>query len=425
MKKQFTVALLYGMCIVLVMTLIQYTDIENLLGQDERTHPNVDIHNLFDKTIAARDHQLPFKVEEGLYSALNRSLKRLVKRPDQGEVLTDLLPANWSSSSVIQPWQRFINNIRRHVFYSEDDPLIDEVIHRMKSLRITEIIEKSRTGTEFKFFFTLADGTPIIAKPMRLMINNEPPPNMSKNDFYERFQSEVAAYHLSSATLVALIVRPIHLSTDGATCFTGHCPKKCDEEHPTCGQPDVIPASFALLLPKLITNGWVPNPTHGMTARRSGDSNVCDSLEKRISRRSSATRSYLDIVDINVFDFIQGNLDRHHYGQIIQFGNNSYPVLFDNGRGFARSYQDEFDLLYPMYKCCKIRQSTFEKLINVYQKEGGLREAMRRSLKSELVHPLLTEDQLFALDRRLVKVLEAIYGCIGTNIEGVIINDGY
>ena len=92
---------------------------------------------------------------------------------------------------------------------------------------------------------------------------------------------------------------------------------------------------------------------------------------------------------------------------------------------FARSYQDEFDLLYPMYKCCKIRQSTFEKLINVYQKEGGLREAMRRSLKSELVHPLLTEDQLFALDRRLVKVLEAIYGCIGTNIEGVIINDGY
>jgi len=63
--------------------------------------------------------------------------------------------------------------------------------------------------------------------------------------------------------------------------------------------------------------------------------------------------------------------------------------------------------------------------MNVYQKEGGLREAMRRSLKSELVHPLLTEDQLFALDRRLVKVLEVIYGCIGTNIEGVIINDGY
>ena len=80
---------------------------------------------------------------------------------------------------------------------------------------------------------------------------------------------------------------------------------------------------------------------------------------------------------------------------------------------FARSYQDDFDLLYPLYKCCQIRLSTFEKLMNAYQREGRLSGAMRTSMRTEVVQPLLTKDQLLALDRRIVKVLEVIYGCIG------------
>jgi hypothetical protein len=31
--------------------------------------------------------------------------------------------------------------------------------------------------------------------------------------------------------------------------------------------------------------------------------------------------------------FNTGNLDRHHYGKITEFGENSHVILFDNGRG--------------------------------------------------------------------------------------------
>jgi hypothetical protein len=40
----------------------------------------------------------------------------------------------------------------------------------MKSLGIVDIIEESKGGTEFKFVFKLADGMPVIAKPMRLVL---------------------------------------------------------------------------------------------------------------------------------------------------------------------------------------------------------------------------------------------------------------
>ena len=93
---------------------------------------------------------------------------------------------------------------------------------------------------------------------------------------------------------------------------------------------------------------------------------------------------------------------------------------------FARSYQDEFDLLYPLYKCCKIRRSSLNNLLQVYRSPTRLTEAMRISLQREPVQPLLSEAHLHALDRRLVKVLEVIYGCIGKDGKGarsVIVDD--
>ena len=39
----------------------------------------------------------------------------------------------------------------------------------MKYLPISSLKEKPQSGTEYKFYFTLADGTPVLAKPMRLV----------------------------------------------------------------------------------------------------------------------------------------------------------------------------------------------------------------------------------------------------------------
>jgi hypothetical protein len=53
--------------------------------------------------------------------------------------------------------------------------------------------------------------------------------------------------------------------------------------------------------------------------------------------------------------------------------------------------------------------------MKIYNTTDGLGEAIRKSLETEIVQPLLTEAHIEALDRRLVKVLEVIYGCVGMN----------
>ena len=93
---------------------------------------------------------------------------------------------------------------------------------------------------------------------------------------------------------------------DGATCFIGNCPKKCDDRHAICGQPDVLAVSFALLIPDHLMNGWIDNPIHPLSLYRIKNDNYCVAVRERLAATTNATRSYLDIIDINIFDYIQG-----------------------------------------------------------------------------------------------------------------------
>ena len=64
----------------------------------------------------------------------------------------------------------------------------------------------------------------------------------------------------------------------------------------------------------------------------------------------------------------------------------------------------------------------------VYNTTDGLSGSLRKSLQTEIVQPILTESHLEALDRRLVKVLEVIYSCVGMNgkdVNNTIIDDGF
>ena len=97
----------------------------------------------------------------------------------------------------------------------------------------------------------------------------------------------------------------LHFLADGQICLTGHCRRKCGEEHAICGQPDVVSASFAFLIPELIFNGGIPNS--GLSNIIHDSINFCNQLKKNIDRVSKGERMHLDIVDISVFDFIQGD----------------------------------------------------------------------------------------------------------------------
>ena len=61
-------------------------------------------------------------------------------------------------------------------------------------------------------------------------------------------------------------------------------------------------------------------------------------------------RRLLDLMDMSVLDFLMGNMDRHHYETFKLFGNNTFPVILDNGRGFGKASHDEMSILAPLYQ---------------------------------------------------------------------------
>jgi hypothetical protein len=74
-------------------------------------------------------------------------------------------------------------------------------------------------------------------------------------------------------------------------------------------------------------------------------------------------RRLLDLMDMAVFDFLTGNMDRHHYETFRVFGNDTFPLHLDHGRGFGKPFQDELSILAPVLQCCLMRQSTLTTLL--------------------------------------------------------------
>lgn len=91
------------------------------------------------------------------------------------------------------------------------------------------------------------------------------------------------------------------------------------------------------------------------------DSDYC-SLVREISPYDEGRR-LLDLMDMAVFDFLTGNMDRHHYETFRLFGNDSFTLHLDHGRGFGKPFHDETSILAPLLQCCIIRQSTLATLL--------------------------------------------------------------
>lgn len=191
----------------------------------------------------------------------------------------------------------------------------------------------------------------------------------------------------------------------------------------------MIEGSFATFLPperiaprKTWRNPW----KRSYSKHRKAYWEVYDDLCQQVQEKEpyNQGRRLLDIIDMHIFDFLTGNMDRHHYETFLDFGNETFLLHLDNGRGFGRSGYDEMSILAPIYQCCLIRYTTFIKLIKLYLGPDRLSILMRQSMKRDVVNPILTESHLTALDRRVIKILKAIHECIETNpYTDVIIDD--
>ena len=66
------------------------------------------------------------------------------------------------------------------------------------------------------------------------------------------------------------------------------------------------------------------------------DPTYCDKVVKKLSPYDEGRR-LLDITDMAILDFLIGNMDRHHYETFKDFGNDTFPLHLDHGRGYVYS----------------------------------------------------------------------------------------
>ncbi|KAL8593352.1 hypothetical protein ACOMHN_067308 [Nucella lapillus] len=212
------------------------------------------------------------------------------------------------------------------------------------------------------------------------------------------------------------LARTFFVSPAGNLCFHGTCSYYCDSGHPICGHPDHMEASLMAFLPpekmarrQTWRNPWKRSYSKHRKAYWEVYSDLCDKVKKRSPYNSG--RRLLDIVDMSVLDYLMGNLDRHHYESFRSLGNDSFIIHLDNGRGFGKSHQDEASCMAPLLQCCTIRLSTLQRLVRLYAGPRPLSAVLRQSLTRDAVWPVLLESHLQALDRRLLKVLQAVRTC--------------
>ena len=164
------------------------------------------------------------------------------------------------------------------------------------------------------------------------------------------------------------LLKTFFISPSNNLCFHGKCSYYCDTAHAICGNPDMLEGSFAAFLPdkeiaprKVWRHPWRRSYHKRRKAQWEQDADYC-SIVREIEPYDHGRR-LLDIMDMAVFDFLMGNMDRHHYETFKAFGNNTFPLHLDHGRGFGRPYHDELSILAPVLQCCLLRRSTLATLL--------------------------------------------------------------
>ncbi|XP_030749815.1 extracellular serine/threonine protein CG31145 [Sitophilus oryzae] len=285
--------------------------------------------------------------------------------------------------------EQFHAQISQHELYAENTPLVDQLLKDMRTEPIVHVAQKSG-GTQLKLIIDYPNELQALFKPMRFPREQQTLPNHFYFTDYERHNAEIAAFHLDRILgfrrAMPVTGRLLNMTTDlyqkaegdllntffvspsDNLCFHGKCSYYCDTSHAICGNPDMLEGSFAAFLPsnkiaptKVWRHPWRRSYHKRRKAQWETDPNYCQ-MVREIPPYDKGRR-LLDLMDMAVFDFLIGNMDRHHYETFRLFGNNTFTLHLDHGRGFGKPYHDEVSILAPVLQCCMIRQSTLEVLL--------------------------------------------------------------
>lgn len=317
-----------------------------------------------------------------------------------------------------------------------------QVLNTLCSSKIV-YADNTHKGTQLKILVTLEGGEKSVFKPQWYKRDEV----ISGEVFAgkDRHNGEVAAFHLS--TLLGLrrvpltVGRKINLHREvlpvaapelaqtfyqegNNTCFYGVC-FYCNSQDPVCAKQDIMEGALILWLPdhfalKKFRHPWQRTYKKDISARWEMDASYCQLIRKD-SLYSRGPR-LLDLIDAAIFDFLIDNGDRHHYEVISNF-NNSAVLLIDNGKSFGNPNIDHIDILAPLYQCCRIRESLWNRLL--WLRGKVLSKMMRQLLEWSHIAPVITEPHLEALDRRIEILIATVYVCFDerNGQKNVIVTD--
>lgn len=337
--------------------------------------------------------------------------------------------------------ERFQWHISKRELYKENDTIVDKVIHDMIKLPVQHVVQKEG-GTQLKLIIEFPSDIKALMKPMRFPREQQTLPNHFYFTDYERHNAEIAAFHLDrilgfrrampvTGRLLNItteiyqvaddnLLRTFFVSPSSNLCFHGKCSYYCDTGHAVCGNPDMLEGSFAAFLPSFEQTGrkvwrhpWRRSYHKRRKAQWETDSNYC-SIVREIPPYDEGRR-LLDLMDMAIFDFLTGNMDRHHYETFKIFGNDTFTLHLDHGRGFGKPFHDELTILAPLLQCCMIRTTTLKRILDFHNGPKPLSELMRESMSVDPIRPILWEPHLKALDRRVTIILSGIRDCVKKN----------
>ncbi|XP_004459547.2 pseudokinase FAM20A [Dasypus novemcinctus] len=365
-------------------------------------------------------------------------------------------------------WVQFHLGINRHGLYSRASPVVGQLLQDMRhfptisadysqdekallgACDCTQIVKPS--GVHLKLVLRFTDFGKAMFKPMRQQRDEETPADFFYFIDFQRHNAEIAAFHLDrildfrrvpptvgrlmnvtseilEVTKNEVLQSVFFVSPASNVCFFAKCPYMCKTEYAVCGNPHLLEGSLSAFLPSLnlAPRLSVPNPwirSYSLAGKEEWEVNplYCDTV-KQIYPYNSSNR-LLNIIDMAIFDFLIGNMDRHHYEMFTKFGDNGFLIHLDNARGFGRHSHDEISILSPLSQCCMIKKKTLLHLQLLTRPDYRLSDVMRESLLEDQLTPILTEPHLLALDRRLQIILRTVEGCIESHGEQSVIASG-
>ncbi|XP_051571103.1 extracellular serine/threonine protein kinase FAM20C-like isoform X1 [Myxocyprinus asiaticus] len=359
-------------------------------------------------------------------------------------------PTGEATTESYPNWLRFHIGINRYELYSRHNLVIEALLKDLVSQRITSVAMKSG-GTQLKLIMTFQNYGQALFKPMKQTREQETPPDFFYFSDFERHNAEIAAFHLDrildfrrvppvAGRLVNMtreirdvtrdkkLWRTFFISPANNICFYGECSYYCSTEHALCGKPDQIEGSLAAFLPDLALakrktwrNPWRRSYHKRKKAEWEVDPDYCDEV-KQTPPYDQGTR-LLDIMDMTIFDFLMGNMDRHHYETFEKFGNETFIIHLDNGRGFGKHSHDEMSILVPLTQCCRVKRSTYLRLQLLAKEEYQLSSLMWESLLQDQLTPILIQPHLQAMDRRLRLVLKVLADCVEKEGFSLVVED--